>query len=323
MSSKSDPRVKKVSKRIKHMITFLDEMETMFFDIDKFYDGFRDNANQMDVAIGDKCTLHELYPHWNGPKLITLDKIEKMNKNYMDFIKKHKNLSFLELSDGLIGLIEEEKDKWDMVEYEPELLWKNCLVGNTYQESLLFDIRIPHDLLVRINNKLELIEKTKNAKKRLSVSKALHERLGKDSPLKNIIETSLYEDFTKGSMHKGRMLKNRMQKGRIKKGKKTTNKDRKIKGIEGKDFKIFKITDKPSSCRRQAEEQSCHGKYCNSCCNGKNCKGQHCKSKQCKSKQCKGQQCKKTKRKYKPVEIEGSSCVKKQCYESVVKFIDL
>ena len=32
---------------------------------------------------------------------------------------------------------------------------------------------------------------------------------------------------------------------------------------------------------------------------------------------------KKTKRKYKPVEIEGSPCVEKQCYESVVKFIDL
>ena len=237
MSSKSNPRVKKVSKRIKHMITFLDEMETMFFDIDKFYDGFRDNANQMDVAIGDKCTLHELYPHWNGPKLITLNKIEKMNKNYMDFIKKHKNLSFLELSDGLIGLIEEEKDKWDMVEYEPELLWKNCLVGNTYQESLLFDIRIPHDLLVRINNKLELIEKTKNAKKRLSVSKALQSRLGKDSPLQNIIETSLYEDFTKGSMRK-------------------RTKRKKNKGRNGIDFKIFHIDpNKPSTCKSQVNKR--------------------------------------------------------------------
>ena len=129
----------------------------------------------------------------------------------------------------------------------------------------------------------------------------------------------------------------KFKKGRMKKGKKTTNKDRKIKGnegikgikgIEGKHFKTFKITDKPSSCRRQAEEQSCQGQYCNSCCKDKNCKGQHCKSKQCKgqhckSKQCKGQQRKKTKRKYKPVEIEGSPCVDKQCYESVVKFIDL
>ena len=238
MSSKSNPRVKKVSKRIKHMITFLDEMETMFFIIDKFYD------QQMGVAIGDKCTLHELYPHWNGPKLITLDKIEKMNKNYMDFIKKYeKNLSFLELSDGLLGLIEEEKDKWDMVEYEPELLWKNCLVGNTYQESLLFDIRIPHDLLVRINNKLELIEKTKNAKKRLSVSKALQSRLGKDSPLQNIIETRLYEDFTKGSMRK--------------RTKRKKHKRKKHKGINGIDFKIFNIDpNKPSTCRPRIEKVS-------------------------------------------------------------------
>ena len=239
MSSKSNPRVKKVSKRIKHMITFLDEMETMFFDIDKFYDGFRDNANQNGEGIDETCTLHELYPHWNGPKLIPLDKIKKMNKNYMDFIKKYeKNLSFLELSDGLLGLIEEEKDKWDMVEYEPELLWKNCLVGNTYQESLLFDIHIAHDLLVRINNKLELIEKTKNAKKRLSVSKALQSRLGKDSPLKNIIETGLYENFTKGSMRK-------------------RTKRKKHKGRNGIDFKIFNIDpNKPSTCRPRIEKVS-------------------------------------------------------------------
>ena len=239
MSSKSNPRVK-VSKRIKNMITFLDEMETMFFDIDKFYDGFRDNSNQMGVAVGDKCTLHELYLHWNGPKLITLDKIEKMNKNYMDFIKKYeKNLSFLDLSDDLIDLLEEEKSKWEMIEYEPELLWKNCLVGNTYQESLLFDIRIAHDLLVRINNKLELIKKTKNAKKRLSVSKALQERLGKDSPLKNILETALYENFTKGYM----------KKKKNKKKKKT--KKKKIKGKEGIDYKTFYIDpNKPSTCNK-------------------------------------------------------------------------
>lgn len=238
MSSKSNPRVKKVSKRIKNMITFLDEMEAMFFDIDKFYDDFRDNANQQGEGIDETCTLHELYPHWNGPKLIPLDKIEKMNKNYMDFIKKYeKNLSFLELSDGLIGLLEEEKSKWDMVEYEPELLWKNCLVGNTYLESLLFDIRIAHDLLVRINNKLELLEKTKNAKKRLSVSKALHERLGKDSPLKNIIETGLYEDFTKGSMRK-------------------RTKRKKHKGVNGIDFKTFYIDpNKPSTCKSQVNKR--------------------------------------------------------------------
>ncbi len=42
------------------------------------------------------------------------------------------------------------------------------------------------------------IQKTKNAKKRLSVSKALQSRLGKDSPLQNIIETGLYENITKG-----------------------------------------------------------------------------------------------------------------------------
>jgi len=187
--------------------------------------------------------------------------------------------------------------------------WTGTLDPSNQEDSLHHNVsnslRLLHDIqfvLKKIQKQNKDKKKMRN-KSKLSLSKILSGPLiDSNKELREIdIDEGILEKIA-SAMDKIKVedtTLHKFKKGSIKKGKKTTNKDRKIKGIEGKHFKTFKITDKPSSCRRQAEEQSCQGQ------------------------QRKTKQCKKTKRKYKPVEIEGSPCVDKQCYESVVKFIDL
>ena len=176
--------------------------------------------------------------------------------------------------------------------------WTGTLDPSNQEDSLHHNVsnslRLLHDIqfvLKKIQKQNKDKKKMRN-KSKLSLSKILSGPLidsnkelrevdideGILEKIASAMDKIKVEDTTLHKFKKGHMKK------RKKKRNKTTNKGRKIKGIEGKDFKTFKITDKPSSCRRQAEEQPCQGQHC---------KGQHCKS-----KQCKGQQCKKTKRKY-------------------------
>ena len=196
--------------------------------------------------------------------------------------------------------------------------WTGTLDPSNQEDSLHHNVsnslRLLHDIqfvLKKMQKQTKDKKKMRN-KSKLSLSKILSGPLiDSNKELREVdIDEGILEKIA-SAMDKIKVedtTLHKFKKGRMKKGKKkrnkTTNKDRKIKGIEGKDFKTFKITDKPSSCRRQAEEQSYQAK-------------------QCKAKQCKAKQCKKTKRKYKPVEIEVSPCAGKQCYESVVKFIEL
>ena len=232
------------------------------------------------------------------------------------------------ISDDIVQHMKSDIESIENSVYE----WTGTLDPSNQEDSLHHNVsnslRLLHDIqfvLKKMQKQTKDKKKMRN-KSKLSLSKILSGPLiDSNKELREVdIDEGILEKIA-SAMDKIKVedtTLHKFKKGRMKKGKKTTNKDRKIKGnegikgikgIEGKHFKTFKITDKPSSCRRQAEEQSCQGQYCNSCCKDKNCKAQHCK----------GQQRKKTKRKYKPVEIEGSPCVDKQCYESVVKFIDL
>jgi len=190
--SKSNPKVKGLLKRINHLIGVLDKMEDMVFMIDREYDTYQEEQG----LVHEKCVLHELYSNWNGPALMKLSLIEKANKNYIDLILKYDKLtSLVDFPPSLIQKLEEEKDMWEDLDDLPELLWKNCLVGHTYQESLLLDIQTSVTLLKLIKNRFMTVINTRRANKRLSVAKALHTRLGKDSPFRGIIETHLYKDI--------------------------------------------------------------------------------------------------------------------------------
>jgi len=195
--SRSNPKVKGLLKRINHLIGVLDKMEDMVFMIDREYDTYQEEQG----LVHEKCVLHALYGNWNGPTLMKLPLIEKTNKNYIDLILKYDKLtSLVDFPPGLIQKLEEEKDMWEDLDDLPELLWKNCLVGHTYQESLLLDIQTSVTLLKLIQNRFKTVINTRRANKRLSVAKALNTRLGKDSPFRGIIETHLYKDIVdKGS----------------------------------------------------------------------------------------------------------------------------
>jgi len=237
--SRSNPKVKGQLKRINQLIGVLDKIEDMIFMIDEHYGNYQEALG----LVHEKSVLHTLYSNWNGPTLMKLSLIEKANKNYIDLILKYDKLtSLVDFPPGLIQKLEEEKDMWEDLDDLPELLWKNCLVGHTYQESLLVDIQTSVTLLKLIKNRFKSVINTRMAKKRLSVAKALSNRLGKDSPLKGLVETHLYKDIVgKGS-------------GRYK--QKKTKRKGMTKGMrEGVDFKTFKVgPEYPSTCRPRVDK---------------------------------------------------------------------
>ena len=304
---------KKVYKRVDKLDTRLFELEDELDDPDETLDYYVDDNEY--IRFQETGVLY-------GNFL----------ESFFKFINENDDIV---ISDDIVQHMISDIESIENSVYE----WTGTLDPSNQEDSLHHNVsnslRLLHDIqfvLKKMQKQTKDKKKMRN-KSKLSLSKILSGPLiDSNKELREVdIDEGILEKIA-SAMDKIKVedtTLHKFKKGRMKKGKKTTNKDRKIKGnegikgIEGKHFKTFKITDKPSSCRRQVEEQSCQGQYCNSCCKDKNCKAQHCKAKQCKAQHCKCKQHKKTKRKYKPVEIEGSPCVDKQCYESVVKFIDL
>ncbi len=263
---------KKVYKRVDKLDTRLFELEDELDDPDETLDYYVDDNEY--IRFQETGVLY-------GNFL----------ESFFKFINENDDIV---ISDDIVQHMISDIESIENSVYE----WTGTLDPSNQEDSLHHNVsnslRLLHDIqfvLKKIQKQTKDKKKMRN-KSKLSLSKILSGSLidsNKDLREVDIDEGILekiasamdkikVEDTTLHKFKKGRMKK------KTKKRKKTTNKDRKIKGIEGKDFKTFKITDKPSSCMKQR---------------------------------------KKTKRKYKPVEIEGSPCVDKQCYESVVKFIDL
>ena len=264
---------KKVYKRV-------DKLDTRLFELE---DELDDPDETLDYYVDDN-------------EYIRFQETGVLYGNFLEsFFKFINGNDDIVISDDIVQHMISDIESIENSVYE----WTGTLDSSNQEDSLHHNVsnslRLLHDIQFELN---EIQKQNKDKKKmrnksKLSLSKILSGPLiDSNKELREVdIDEGILEKIASAmdkikvedtTLHK--FKKGSMQKGRIKKGKKTTNKDRKIKGIEGKDFKTFKITDKPSSCMKQ---------------------------------------CKKTKRKYKPVEIEGSPCVDKQCYESVIKFIDL
>ena len=236
---------KKVYKRVDKLDTRLFELEDELDDPDETLDYYVDDNEY--IRFQETGVLY-------GNFL----------ESFFKFINENDDIV---ISDDIVQHMISDIESIENSVYE----WTGTLDPSNQEDSLHHNVsnslRLLHDIqfvLKKIQKQNKDKKKMRN-KSKLSLSKILSGPLiDSNKELREVdIDEGILEKIASAmdkikvedtTLHK--FKKGSMQKGRIKKGKKTTNKDHKIKGIEGKDFKIFHIDpNKPSTCKSQVNKR--------------------------------------------------------------------